>query len=79
MRFHLFKKLKTLNSQRHFEFLAQRFGIPRYAEHSAQAGKPSVSRSLKSELYELHKVATDWFHQRLLTKTRSQTLFVSIG
>ena len=27
---------------------------------------PSVSRSLKSELYELHKVATDWFHQRLL-------------
>ena len=61
------QKIENLEFPEALEFLAQRFGIPlRYAEHSAQAGKPSVSRSLKSELYELHKVATDWFHQRLL-------------
>ena len=65
MQFHLSKKLKTLNSLRHSSYLPNDLASPLdmlRIQHSGQ----STARSLKSELYELHKVATDWFHQRLL-------------
>ena len=75
------QKIENLEFPEALELLAQRFGIPiRYAEDSTQVVNPSVSRSLKSELYELHKVATDWFHQRLLDENdMSQTLSENIG
>ncbi len=61
------QKIENLEFSEALEFLAQRFSIPlRYAEQSGTTSKPGISRSLKSELYELHKVVTDWFHQRLL-------------
>jgi len=48
------------------EFLAQRFSIPlQYSEENGSSAKPAVSRSLKSDLYELHKLVAEWFHQRL--------------
>ena len=61
------QKIENLEFPEALEFLAQRFSIPlRYAEDSKNSSKPAVSRSLKSELYELHKYATEWFSQRLL-------------
>ena len=61
------QKIENLEFAEALEFLAQRFGIPlRYAEQSGSRSKPEISRSLKSELYELHKIVTDWFHQRFL-------------
>ena len=61
------QKIENLEFAEALEFLAQRFGIPlRYAEQSGSRSKPGISRSLKSELYELHKIVTDWFHQRFL-------------
>ena len=61
------QKIENLEFPEALELLAQRFQIPlRYAEDSGGSGKPSVSRSLRADLYELHKYSTDWFHQRLL-------------
>jgi DNA primase len=61
------QKIENLEFPEALEFLAQRFNIPlRYAEDSGTSSNPSVSRSLKSDLYHLHSVAADWFQQRLL-------------
>jgi len=61
------QKIENLEFPEALELLAQRFQIPlRYAEDSGSSGKPTVSRSLRADLYELHKYTTDWFHQRLL-------------
>ena len=61
------QKIENLEFPEALEFLAQRFNIPlRYAEDLGTSSNPSVSRSLKSDLYQLHSVAADWFQQRLL-------------
>ena len=61
------QKIENLEFPEALELLAQRFQIPlRYAEDSGSSGKPIVSRSLRADLYELHKYTTDWFHHRLL-------------
>ena len=61
------QKIENLEFTEALEFLAQRFSIPmQYSDEPGKSGRPGISRSLKSELYELHTVATDWFHQRLL-------------
>jgi len=61
------QKIENLEFPEALELLAQRFQIPlRYAEDSGSSGKPTVSRSLRADLYELHKYTTDWFHRRLL-------------
>ncbi len=61
------QKIENLEFPEALEFLAQRFSVPlRYAENPGHSNQPTVSRSLKSELYELHTIASEWFHQRLL-------------
>ena len=63
------QKIENLEFPEALELLAQRFQIPlRYSEDLASSGKTTVSRSLRAELYELHKYTTDWFHNRLLDK-----------
>ena len=63
------QKIENLEFPEALEFLAQRFNIPlRYAEDSGRSSNPSISRSLKSDLYQLHSVTADWFQQRLLDK-----------
>jgi DNA primase len=60
------QKIENLEFTEAIEFLAQRFSIPlQYAEENSPSAKPAVSRSLKSDLYELHKLVAEWFHQRL--------------
>ncbi len=60
------QKIENLEFTEAIEFLAQRFSIPlQYAEENGSSAKPAVSRSLKSDLYELHKLVAEWFHQRL--------------
>jgi DNA primase len=60
------QKIENLEFTEAIEFLAQRFSIPlRYAENGGSSSRPAVSRSLKSDLYELHKLVADWFHQQL--------------
>lgn len=59
------QKIENLDFNEALEFLAERFRIPmQYAKGAGTGQQPT--RSLKSELYELHKIAADWFHQRLL-------------
>ncbi|MGA1115753.1 MAG: DNA primase [Opitutales bacterium] len=60
------QKIENLEFTEAIEFLAQRFSIPlQYSEETGSSAKPAVSRSLKSDLYELHKLVAEWFHQRL--------------
>ena len=61
------QKIENLEFSEALEFLAQRFSIPlQYAKSSENSTKTNFSRSLKSELYDLHRIASDWFYQRLL-------------
>ena len=64
------QKIENLEFTEAIEFLAQRFSIPlQYDEENSPSAKPAVSRSLKSDLYELHKLVAEWFHQRLLVRS----------
>ena len=61
------QKVENLEFTEALEFLAQRFSIPlRYAEDSRSSSNPTIPRSLKSQLYKLHTLVSDWFHNCLL-------------
>ena len=63
------QKIENLEFPEALEFLSQRFNVPmRYAEDSSGDHKPPVSRSLRTQLYDLHQYVADWFHQRLFDK-----------
>ena len=65
------QKIENLEFTEALELLAQRFSIPlRYAEDKGHPIKPAISRSLKSDLYELHKLVAEWFHQNLLSNNK---------
>ena len=60
------QKIENLEFPEALEFLAQRFNVPlRYAEDTNGAFVSPVNRSLRSQLFDLHKYAAEWFHQRL--------------
>lgn len=50
------------------EFIANRMNIPLEYEED---GSPPEARSLRKELFEIHEIATDYFHQAFLAETES--------
>src|SRR3954468_12694076 len=46
------------------ETLGQRFGLP--IEYEAGGGPSREERSLRQEIFEIHDLATDYFHQQFL-------------
>ena len=58
------QKIENLEFPEALELLAQRFNIPlQYSENSTGPSSPSHSRSLRSELHDLHEVVTEWYQQ----------------
>ncbi len=56
------QKIENLEFPEALELLAQRFNIPlQYDESATSISKPAHSRSIKSELHDLHKFASEWF------------------
>ena len=59
------QKVEHLEFQEALEFLAERFNITiRYAD-TGNSSAPTISKSLRSELFEIHQVAEKWFQQNL--------------
>src|SRR5690606_23942067 len=56
---------ERLNFQEAVETIAQRFGIELQFEEGAA---PRESRSLRQELFLVHEIATDFYHQHFLSE-----------
>ena len=59
------QKIENLEFPEALELLSQRFNIPlKYAKDGNYSKGPSPSRSLRSELHDIHILATKWFQER---------------
>ncbi|MBI5381354.1 MAG: DNA primase [Opitutae bacterium] len=61
------RETEQLNFAEAIEALGQRFGVP--IEYEVGAGPSREERSLRQEIFELHELAADHFHQALRGKS----------
>jgi len=62
------QKVEHLEFQEALEFLADRFNFPIRYSDSPSSPEQKVSKSLRSELFEIHQLAQKWFEEKLREK-----------
>ena len=68
------QKVENLTFPEAVEFIANRFGISiRYAENNRNGGKP-FQKSIKSDLYKVHELATSWFTERFFENNQESNV-----